>query len=270
MPDSQQHTGADLARQALNAYRSKAANLPAGPVRKPRPRVRATDRGSGRDPVGFGTVLTQIGAEQGWTTGLDGGGILDRWEELCPSALLGHVQPVAFDPDKGRLDLRPLSDAYAAQLRLLGGQLAKHINDGHGRQSVRTIRVLPVGAVTSAVASPSAPNAPRDAADVPVRTRENASPGYRLALAAALAHKPDHSTLLDERIRAAVEASDRWLADPANRQPKDAFPDAGAAQERAAAAVGPAPGSLEASIQAALRYKHSHNGREPQRLFQAS
>ncbi|KAF0646589.1 MULTISPECIES: DciA family protein [Streptomyces] len=267
MPDTSQPAGADLARQALNAYRAKAANTPTGPGRKPRPRPRRTDRGSGRDPIGFGALLTQLGAEQGWTTSLDGGSILDRWDELCPSALLGHVQPVAYDPDKGRLDLRPASDAYAAQLRLLGGQLARHLNDRHGRTTVRSIRILPVGTLTPTAPPPASG---RDEEDAPVRTRETASPGYRRALAAALQHKPARDTLLDERIRAAVDASDRWLADPANRQPETAFTDGIAAREQDVEAAGPPPGSLEASIQAALRHKHTGNRREPRRLFQAS
>ncbi|MFF9632929.1 DciA family protein [Streptomyces fradiae] len=267
MPDTPRPAGADLARQALNAYRAKAANSPAGPGRKPRPRPRRTDRSSGRDPIGFGALLTQLGAEQGWTTSLDGGSLLDRWDELCPSALLGHVQPVAFDADTGRLDLRPASDAYAAQLRLLGGQLARHLNDRHGRQTVRTIRILPVGSLTAG-APAATPVTPPAGQAGPVRTRETASPGYRRALAAALENKPARDTLLDERIRAAVAASDRWLAGPANREPETAFTDAVAAREQDVEAAGPPPGSIEASIQAALRHKHT--GREPRRLFQAS
>jgi predicted nucleic acid-binding Zn ribbon protein len=268
MPDTPQPTGADLARQALNAYRAKAASTPGGP-RRPRTRTRRADRAGGRDPIGFGALLTQLGAEQGWTTGLAGGDLLDRWDELCPTALLGHVQPIAYDPDTGRLDLRPGSHAYAAQLRILGGQLAKHINDRHGQQPVRTIRILPVGTLSPTAADRPAPDTTHPA-EAPVRTRENASPGYRLALAAALEHKPDRRGRLADRVRAAVEASDQWLAAPDNREPATAFTDAVTAQQQAAAAAGPPPGSLEASIQAALRYKHTQHGREPQRLFQAS
>jgi hypothetical protein len=264
-------TGADLARQALNAYKaSRAPSGQSGPGRKNRSRTRRTDRTGGRDPIGFGALLTQLGAEQGWTASLDGGSLIDRWADLCPTALVDHVQPVAYDPESGRLDLRPGSHTYAAQLRVLGGQLAKHINDRAGRTMVRTIRVLPVGTVTAPAAAVDAGTTTPGVPETPVRTRETASPGYQRALAVARAHKPERDQLLDERIRAAVAASDAWLADPRNRQPEADFPDAVDALERAAAAAGPEPGTLEASIAAALRYKHHGEGlRAPRRLFEA-
>ncbi|MEU6979543.1 DciA family protein, partial [Streptomyces sp. NPDC046371] len=183
MPDAPQLSGRDLARQALAAYKTgrRPGPAPAKPAR------RAVRRGTdGRDPQNFGAILNQIGAEQGWAAGVRGGSILDRWNELCPQ-YEGHVLAIAYDGERRRLDLRPGSPAYATQLRLLGGQLCRQINDKVGTDAVRSIRVLPIGTI-----APTQPDrftavnteTDRSTDAGPVRSRETASDGYRRALAA--------------------------------------------------------------------------------------
>jgi hypothetical protein len=125
--------------------------------------------GDGRDPVGLAAVIANLSVDEAWNTALDGGGVIDQWSTLCPQ-YAEAVQPVAYDTDRGRLDLRPATQAYAAQLRLLGSQLAKQINDKMGRDVVRSIRVLPVGAIT-----PARPPASTPAADTPAPA-ENPEP----------------------------------------------------------------------------------------------
>ncbi|MDX2870481.1 DciA family protein, partial [Streptomyces scabiei] len=127
---TQQASGADLARQALAAYKASARTAPT--TKPTRPKRKRAERGAGRDPQGLGAVLGRLTAEQGWTGGMNGGSILDQWAQLCPQ-YVGLVQPAHYDDTTGRLDLRPGSHTYAAQLRLLGGQLAKQINDKIGR-----------------------------------------------------------------------------------------------------------------------------------------
>lgn len=260
MTETPQLVGADLARMALANARAAAGTRPASGPAKPK-KKRVTRPGDGRDPVTFADAITGLGADLPIQAGVDGGTVIDQWPTLCPQ-YVGLVQPVHFDEDRGRLDLRPGSHTYAAQLRLLGGQLAKQINDKMGRPVVRTIRVLPVGNITT-----SAPPAPSETArpDRPVKTREDAHPGYREALEAALAHKPDRqptNPYVLEAIAAQEEALRR------KRQPEHEHREAYWAQQDAAAAAGPAPGSMEASERAARAYaRRQAAGRTPRRAF---
>lgn len=187
MTDIPQLSGKDLARQALAAYKATARTTPTNtPAR--RKTTRTTRRGTGRDPVSFADAIAGLGADLPLTEGLAGGNLLDQWTSLCPQ-YAGHVEPAGYDDQTGRLDLRPASHSYAAQLRLLGGQLAKQINDKMGRTVVRTVRVLPVGNVTAP--RPAQPTDSPTAPEGPVKTRETASPGYRATLEAALTHRPE-------------------------------------------------------------------------------
>ncbi|WP_405682807.1 DciA family protein [Streptomyces sp. NBC_01238] len=251
-------SGADLARQALAAYKSTArpSTQP-----KPRTRIRRADRGSGRDPVGLGALLGRVGTEQGWEASLSAGSITDRWPELCPQ-YVGKIEPVHYDPERRVLDLRPCSPAYAAQLRLLGGQLAKQINDKIGSDVVRSIRPLPVGQISTTPADRSAP-APRPsaAAAAPVKTRDTASPGYQAALSAI---RPKTPSTVDARV---VEAMQRQ-AHAMVREPETAFADAVVArQEIEEAATKENPDPLLASIQAATAYKHRGADQPVRRAF---
>jgi hypothetical protein len=263
MTDTPQRSGRDLARQALAAYKATARTQPSTPAKPARKRT--VRRGSGRDPVTLATAITALGADLPLEAGIAGGNILDQWPTLCPQ-YADRVQPVAYDEQRGRLDLRPGSHAYAAQLRILGGQLAKQINDKMGKPVVRSIRVLPVGTVpqhdayTAVYASPAETAQP----ETPVKTRETASPGYR----AALAHKPPREPQ-NPYIAEAIRAQDAALR--AKRLPESDDRDAYWAQRDAAEKAGPEPGSIDASIAAAIaRKRQEQTGSEPRRLFGAA
>ncbi|MFG2563332.1 DciA family protein [Streptomyces sp. NPDC048496] len=263
MTDQQPQTsaGADLARQALAAYKANAGST-VSPKKTPR-RLHATRTG-GREPLGLGDIVGQISTEQGWdndTGNLRGGRINDQWHTLCPQ-FAGHVEPAGYDAERGRLDLRPGSHAYAAQLRLLGGQVARQINDKLGRPAVRSIRVLAVGALTT---TPAVEPAPVEQAipTGPVRTRETASPGYQRALTAALAHKPDTAPT-SPYLKDAIDRQNQALTDLDRREPETAFADTVATFE--VLTSGQPADSLQASIQAALDYKHG-GGRPVRRAF---
>ncbi|MFG2359456.1 DciA family protein [Streptomyces sp. NPDC048521] len=188
MTKTPQLSGKDLARQALAAYKATARTAPTNTPAKPR-RKPSTRRGDGRDPISLAAAITGLGADLPLEAGVAGGTLLDQWPELCPH-LVGRVEPTGYDEQTGRLDLRPGTHAYAAQLRLLGGQLAKQINDKLGRSTVRSIRVLPVGNVTASTSEPATPQTSEPQG--PVKTRETASPGYRATLQAALTHRRPH------------------------------------------------------------------------------
>jgi hypothetical protein len=230
--DTPQLVGADLARQALANARAAARTAPTNGPGRPKPK-RTLRRGTGRDPISLADALTSLGADLPLEAGVAGGNVIDQWPTLCPQ-YAGLVQPMAYDEKTGRLDLRPGSPAYATQLRLLGGQLAKQINDKMGRPIVRAIRVLPVGNVDRTTTAAPTPNPPDT--DAPVKTRETASPGYRATLEAALAHRPDRQPT-DPHLVFAAARQDRALANPANRERDDQFTDAVAEAERVAEPV---------------------------------
>lgn len=261
MPDQPKGSGADLARQALAAARATAKNSPAPAPRKTRSTRRRSERGGGRDPITFGNLLGKVSAEQGWPAALDGGSVLARWPELCPQ-FATTVQPVRYDPDRGVLELRPSTHTIASGLRLLGGQLARQINDKLGRPVVHTVRVLPVGASTTPEVPAS--TGPAAAPAGPVRTRETASPGYRAALNAALTHKPDRQPT-NPYVVEAIQRQEAALR--ARRQPESEHREAFWAQQDAAA--GPAPGSVEESLARARAYARQERagGQMPRRAF---
>ncbi|MEW1565793.1 DciA family protein [Streptomyces sp. NPDC093509] len=260
MTDTPQMAGRDLARQALAAYKATASTAPARPVGRAK-KKRVTRAGSARDPISLAAAITALGADIPMDAGIAGGNVLAQWTTLCPQ-FAGLVQPVSYDEHTGRLDLRPSSHAYASQLRLLGGQLARRINDKAGRTVVRTIRVLPVGAVDQAVPAPPVVEE-QPAEQAPVKTRDTASPGYQQARQAHLAARQDLAVNMPG-VTEAIERQNRFLTNPANREPETAFADAVAEQERLA---GPALSASEKSRRAALAYKRTGKTAEPRRAF---
>ncbi|MFJ2279181.1 DciA family protein [Streptomyces sp. NPDC087866] len=245
MSDEPTPAGPDLARRALAQYMASAKNQPSQPRQSAKPR-RTVRAGVRRDPVAFGDALTRLAGELGWQSGVDGGNIIDRWAELCPQ-YVDRIEPVHYDPERRVLELRPCSPAYAAQLRLLGGQLAKQINDKVGAEVVRAIKPLPVGAVASAPSSRPDTAAAPVASVAPVKTRDTASDGYRAALA-AIQKKPD--TGLDGLVAAAIEGQTRDAA----REPEHVHTNAIAALE--ALNAGQELTRAEEVRQAAIRHKH--------------
>jgi hypothetical protein len=259
MTDTPQLSGRDLARQALAAYKATARTAPASTPARAKTR-RTVRTGSGRDPISLASAIAGLGADMPLEDGLAGGSVIDQWPTLCPQ-YAGLVQPVHYDEHTGRLDLRPGSHSYAAQLRLLGGQLAKQINDKMGRPVVRTIRVLPVGNVATAEQPAAAPESA--ATEAPVRTRETASPGYRRTLEAHQAAKADGEPT-NPYVVDAIERQDRMLSDLRNREPETAFTDAVAELERLTA---PTVDRAEQIRRAAIARKRGGNTADPRRAF---
>jgi predicted nucleic acid-binding Zn ribbon protein len=264
MTDAPAASGADLARQALAAARAAAKTRPAGPDKKTR-RTTRTVRTGGRDPQGLGAILEHLTAEQGWSDSVTGGNLLDQWPTIAPTELATAVQPIAYDPDRGLLTLRPSTPAHATQIRLFQQQLAKHLNTALGRPAVRAIRVLPPGAVSSAADTRPAPAAVRPT-EAPVKTRETAHPGYRATLEAALSHRLVREPA-DPYLLEAIAEQDRALR--AKRLPDTEHTEYLAERDRLERLAGPEPGSVEASRAAALAYKRAEAAglTQPRRAF---
>lgn len=263
--------GLDLARQVLAQYKATAKTQPAP---KKKPTRRRASRMDGRDPVPFGGVLASLNVDYDWRVALDGGSILDRWTTLCPQ-FADTVQPVSFDAQRGRLDLRPSSHVYATGLSMLGGQLCKQINDKLGREIVRSIRVLRVGPLDA----PRPLDAHQDEREQapepgPVITPDNASDGYHRALQAHREHQAE-GLPTNPLLATAVARQDAVLAHPAYREPETAFTDAVAERERAAEIAPDRPADRAEAIHQAARdraiaERAGDISPVPQRLFGAA
>jgi hypothetical protein len=254
MTDTPQMSGLDLARQALKAYKATASTAPTQPAGRAK-KKRTVRTGSARDPISLASAITGLGADIPLDAGIAGGNVIAQWATLCPQ-YVGLVQPISYDEHTGRLDLRPSSHSYAAQLRLLGGQLARQINDKLGRPVVHTIRVLPVGNVDTVTVEREP--APKQTTPEPsARARDSR---YQDALSVVLEHKPERPPV-NPYVEDAMRRQEASLR--ANREPETAFTDAVAEQERLA---GPSMSSSERSRRAALAYKRN-SGREPRQVF---
>lgn len=223
--------GVDLARVALQAAKEAARKRGDVPgIAKAKPQVRTGRRGArvdGREPAGLASVFQQLVAERAWEVPAAGGSLLQQWPAIAPD-LAPHVRAVGFDADGGRLDLLPDSPAYATQLRMSTARLVALANQAVGRQAVRTIRVLPPGTARGPAAPEAAPaTAPPPGA--PAGTRQDASAGYRQALAAHRASRAEQDDKLAPAVRAAVQRHDQMLR--THREPEDRFGDGQTALE---------------------------------------
>ncbi|MFG2639150.1 DciA family protein [Streptomyces sp. NPDC048362] len=211
-------SGGDLARVALHQAREAAKARGESGTRKAKPRSGATVRRDGREPTGFAAVLQGLMADRAWHVPAAGGSILDQWPDIAAglsSKLAAHVQAVAFHAETGQLDLRPDSPAYATQLRLITSRIVAAANDSVGTQAARTVRVLAVGATGPAHREAATAPPPAAAPEMPVKTREEASPGYHQALAAHQAVTP--ARRVDPAISEAVERQTRAMRELSRR-----------------------------------------------------
>ncbi|WP_371099856.1 DciA family protein [Streptomyces sp. PU_AKi4] len=217
----QQPSGIDLARAALAAARADAKTRPTQPQRKTRTTTSRRTRTYG-DPMGLGAAITAMMTERDWRPPETGGSILDQWASIAPE-LADKVAAVRFEHDTGTLHLRPVSPAYATQLRMFRPQILRRIHDKTGDQSVRDLRILPPGAASGSDSEPAVEETTTPAPEEPVKTRETAHPGYRAALEAALTHRPERQPT-DPYVVEALARQEAALR--ASRQPEDEHRDA--------------------------------------------
>lgn len=218
--------GVDLARAALAAARAAAKNQPLQPMQK-KSRGRRAARSAGRDPVGLSGAIAGMMAERGWEPPEAGGSVLDQWPTVAPE-LVGKVTAERFDHETGTLHLRPVSDAYATQLRLFRPQILRRIREKTGHGAVRNLQILRPGAANLAAAdelSTAAAHPP-----VPVQPQRPTPEGYREAVR-ALHARPERS-LTDQLVAAALERQDRVARDPERREDARQFTDGVAETER--------------------------------------
>ncbi|MGW1768587.1 DciA family protein [Streptomyces sp. NPDC002073] len=75
-----------------------------------------------------------------------GGSLVDEWPAIATD-LAGHVTLVDYDAATGELAVRPVSSPYATAVRLRTPQLIDAANRVMRSAVVRTIRILPPGAI---------------------------------------------------------------------------------------------------------------------------
>ena len=172
--------------------------------------------------MGLGAAITAMMTERDWQPPETGGSILDQWPSIAPE-LADKVAAVRFEHDTGILHLRPVSPAYATQLRMFRPQILRRIHDKTGDQSVRDLRILPPGAPGGSDPEPAGEKTPAPAADAPVKTRETAHPGYRATLEAARAHRLERQPT-SPYIAEALTRQEHALR--TNRQPETEHADA--------------------------------------------
>jgi hypothetical protein len=131
-----------------------------------------------------------------------------------------------------------------------------------GRPVVRTIRVLPVGNLTAPI--PAACDTRQDAAEAPVRTRDDGCPGYQDTRALVLEHRPPAPDI-NPYITEAMARQEAALR--AGRQPETEHRDAVWTQQPAS----PARDRGEESLARARAYARQHAaGRTPRRAFDSA
>ncbi|MGA5498723.1 DciA family protein [Streptomyces cinereoruber] len=222
-------SGADLARLMLQLARQdskKRGDDRPGPAR--RPKKTSNIQYHGRAPVGLAGAFQSLLADRGWDVPAAGGSILDRWPDIAAAVaprLAAHTTAVGFDAETGQLDLLPDSPAYATQLRLMTPRIITAANETAGAAAVRTIRVRQPGTLPATPAP--APTTKKTAAEPagPVKTREDASEGFRRVL--ALHHEAWQPFQQDPALAAAVGRQEQVRLDLAAR----AFPNAEEDQE---------------------------------------
>ncbi|MDX3232929.1 DUF721 domain-containing protein [Streptomyces sp. ME19-01-6] len=184
MTEPQTPGGADLARQMLRRAQADARTRPTGPAKR-KPVRRRAERGNGRDPLRFDGILEHLADTYGWRRPSAAGLITARWPQLMPH-LAEHAAPERYDTDTRTLYLRPATTAAATKLRWEAAGITTALNEAVGDGTVHAVKVLPPGPITpagnAAAADPGPAERPEEPA--PVRTRDDAAPGFHQTLAA--------------------------------------------------------------------------------------
>lgn len=214
---SQQPAGIDLARSALAAARAAAKTRPAQPQQKRRTSPRTSSRHRLGDPMGLGAAIDRMMTDRGWEPP-EQGSIIDQWPSIAPE-LQGKVAAVQFEHNTGTLHLRPVSPAYATQLRLYQAQVLACVQQAPSGRSVSALKILPAGAAPAGHAAVAEEPAIRPAAPEPARAPQPIPADYRQARAAAREHRTDTRTS-DPYLEQAMARQEAALR--ANRQPEPA------------------------------------------------
>ena len=140
----------ELARRTVNRSRAAARDRGLFPIsaktqaRDVRDRSGKAPGYSGsrpdpRDPQGIDLVLRKVLGNLGWNAGMNAGRVLEEWDEIVGEKVGSHCRPVSLED--GVLVVSASSSAWAAQLRMLTGQLVTTIEEHVGSHVVSELKV---------------------------------------------------------------------------------------------------------------------------------
>lgn len=217
-------SGVDLARVALRAAQAAAKTAPQPKRRTGASAPRRVPGSGGREPLPFGTAISRMVAERGWDLAATRGNILEQWPTIAPT-LAANVAAVRYDLETRTLHLQPATPAHRTQLNLHQRAIIAKINQVVGPDSVQHLEILTSAALSSReypATRVSATTTARSAApEPPIKTRSDASAGYRKVLAAHRATWPPKGQLGSETgsrqgaPRPSTEVADSWSPSPA-------------------------------------------------------
>lgn len=96
--------------------------------------------GSGRDPLGLGSVVDAFAASRGWDSPLARAELLASWTEIVGPETAGHASPIGIED--GVLTVRCDSTAWAVQLRTMQRTVLERIAERFPAAGVESARFL--------------------------------------------------------------------------------------------------------------------------------
>lgn len=132
----------DLASRVLARARQAARTLPSTGATVRREPTYSSASPDDRDPASVADAIISLVSERGWQAATSIGKIWGDWSALVGPTLAAHVKPEAFDRTTGLLTLRADSTAWAAQVKVLSGQLRKRLQSEIPGGIVSDISVL--------------------------------------------------------------------------------------------------------------------------------
>ncbi|WP_446038118.1 DUF721 domain-containing protein [Streptomyces sp. SID1121] len=145
-------------------------------------------------------MISVLVTERAWELPAAGATLRERCAAIAPE-LAAHIAAVSYDPESGELTVCPESSAWATKARLEQTRVIEAANKTTGHAAVRALRILPPGTVPP----PGPANVTPATSKSPMKTREDASPGFHHALAA-------------HQVAASVRRSDPGIAAAVERQ----------------------------------------------------
>lgn len=95
---------------------------------------------SARDPQPLAELAQRVVRDAGWDGSVAVGGVIGRWREVVGDHVADHCEPTGFG--EGVLTVRAETTAWATQLRMLGGDITRRLNEVVGAGVVDRIEVL--------------------------------------------------------------------------------------------------------------------------------
>lgn len=146
VPEPEQQSGAEMAREALTRAREDAAarrrEHESGAAARRRRDTRAANAAPRRptgDAVAFGDAISELLSDRGWSAEVTVASVTANWAETVGPDLAAHCEPVSLS--SGVLTVEAESTAWATQIRLLQRALLERVTAVAGTGVVRTLVV---------------------------------------------------------------------------------------------------------------------------------